>query len=225
MVPEGDLHTRRSVELVVALRHWLATRPDGDSAWVCHSINVYYREGDPRSVACPDVAVAFGVNVAAVAGAGSYKVWEAGAAPVFVLEIASPSTVRIDEVDKPRTYAAMGVAEYWRVDPQDGELFTPPLRGARRVTDRWEAITVAADNDGVLRGTSDVLGLELCWQPPKLRLYDPAAGAWLRDPDDLLTAATRADREAIARQAAQAEAAELRRRLEQYESPTGGPER
>ena len=116
----------------------------------------------------------------------------------------------------------MGVAEYWRVDPHDGELFTPPLRGARRVADRWEAITVAADNDGVLRGTSDVLGLELCRQPPKLRLYDPAADAWLRDPDDLLTAATRADREATARQA---EVAELRKRLERYESPADGPER
>ncbi|MCY3925117.1 MAG: hypothetical protein OXG52_06355, partial [bacterium] len=68
-----------------------------------------------------------------------------------------------------------------------------------------------------LTARSDVLGLELHWQPPKLRLYDPAAGAWLLDADDLHEAheAEAAGRRAAERRAAAAEAelAALRRRL------------
>ena len=270
MVPEGDLHERRGGELVFALRHWLAGRPGGDEAWVCHSMNVYYIEGDPRAVAAPDVAVAFGVDVGVLAGAGRYLVWEAGAPPVWVLEIASPSTSRVDAADKPAVYAAMGVEEYWRLDPTGGELFDPPLWGARRVGDRWQPIDVRAEPvrahaepsgeahtepsgeahtepsgeshaeqwgdahaemsgdmraepSGGPRGHSAVLGLDLCWREPKLGLFDPATGEWLLDPDDRRDAhlAEKAARRAAEARAATAEAelAELRRRLD----PPGPP--
>ena len=210
MVPEGDLHTRRCGELVFALRHWLAGRPGGGGVWVCDSMNVYYAEGDPRAVAAPDVAVAFGVDVEALAGAGRYLVWEVGAAPAWVLEVASESTFRVDEVDKPAKYAAMGVVEYWRLDPTGGELFAPALRGERRVRGRWEPIGVTAGGAGALRGHSAVLGLDLCWQDPKLRLFDPVAGEWLLDPDDRLdaqrVAESRADDHLKARRAAESRA-------------------
>ncbi len=209
-VPEGDLQTRRRAELLFALRHWLAGRPGGDSAWVCSDINVYYKQGDPTVVVAPDVAVSFGVNVAALAGAGTYRVWDAGAAPTFVLEIASPSTVDVDVRDKPAKYAALGVGEYWRLDPTGGELLDPPLQGERRPAGRWEPIEVAAGAGGALRGHSAVLGLDLCWEPPKLRLFDPAAGAWLLDPDDRFEAQRAAETRAAA---AEAELAALRARL------------
>ena len=209
-VPEGDLHARRCAELVFALRHWLEGRPGGEAAWVCDDINVYYVEGDPREVAAPDVAVAFGVNVDALAGAGSYLVWEAGAAPGWVLEVASPATVDVDAVAKPAVYAAMGVVEYWRLDPHGGELFDPPLWGARRVGDGWEPIPVGAGAGGVLRGHSAVLGLDLCWEPPKLRLFDTVTGEWLLDPDDRVgaqqAAEARAEDHLVARRAAEARA-------------------
>ena len=64
--------------------------------------------------------------------------------------------------------------------------------------------------DGTLVGHSAVLGLNLCWQPPKLRLFDPATGAWLLDPDDLREARRAAEvhagREAAARKAAEVHA-------------------
>ena len=209
-VPEGDLHARRCAELVYALRHWLEGRPGGEAAWVCDDINVYYVQGDTGAVAAPDVAVAFGVNVDALAGAGSYLVWEAGAAPAWVLEVASPATFDHDAVAKPAVYAAMGAVEYWRLDPHDGELFDPPLWGARRVGDGWEPIPVGAGAGGVLRGYSEVLGLDLCWQAPKLRLFDTVAGEWLLDPDDQLearrAAEARADDHLEARRAAVARA-------------------
>ncbi len=208
-VPEGDLQLRRRVELLVALRHWYAQRGDVPGPWVCCDINVYYKQGDPKAVVAPDVAVAFGVDVAAVENKTTYKVWEAGAAPCFALEIASPNTVGTDLHVKPAQYAELGVQEYWRLDPTGGELLDPPLQGERRRSGRWTPIEVAPDGDG-LRGRSEVLGLDLCWRPPKLRLWDLAAGAWLLDNDDQIVRADAAEARASV---AEAELAELRNRL------------
>ncbi|MCY3952609.1 MAG: Uma2 family endonuclease [bacterium] len=230
-VPEGDLQTQRRFEVYGALREWLAERPDGDGAWVGSDINIYYERGDPGVVVAPDVVVALGVDVAAVAGRVSYRVWEAGGPPAFVLEIASPGTVAVDLRDKPDRYAALGVGEYWRLDPTGGDLLAPPLQGEARRRGRWEPIAVSRGDGGTLTGRSDALGLELHWQPPKLRLYDPAAGSWLLDHHDerrarkaeasarqaaedrAQAADGRARAEAAARRAAEAELAALRRRL------------
>ena len=215
-VPEGNLQTRRRMELVIALRHWFDRRGDA-GAWVCCDINVYYKQGDPRVVVAPDVAVAFGVDVAALETESTFRVWETGAAPCFALEIASPKTVRTDLYVKPAKYAELGVEEYWRFDPTGGELLDPPLQGESRISGRWRAIDVVADadTDSGLRARSDVLGLDLCWRPPKLRLWDPSENAWLPDPDDLAdqaAARTAAEAElaaeAAARTAAEAELAE-----------------
>ncbi len=229
-MPEGNLQTRRRMELAWALRHWYDRRAV-EGAWVCCDINVYYRKGDPRAVVAPDVAVAFGVDAAAQEPEHTFRVWDAGAAPCFALEIASPTTVDVDLHEKPAKYAELGVAEYWRLDPTGGDLLDPPLQAERRVSGRWAAIEVTADAGGGLRGRSDVLGLDLCWQPPKLRLFDITAGVWLPDPDDEATARQAAEdrasaaeaelaEEATARQAAEdrasaaeAELAELRARL------------
>ncbi len=208
-VPEGYLQTRRRVELLVVLRQWYAGRGDIEGAWVCSDLNIYYREGDPEVVVAPDIAVAFGVDLVAVENQPSYRVWAAGAAPCFALEIASAKTVRTDLYVKPAKYAELGVDEYWRFDPTGGDLLDPPLQGDRRHSDRWTPIEVAPDGDG-LRGRSEALGLDLCWRPPKLRLWDIAECAWLLDHDDQIA---RADAEASARRAAEAELAELRARL------------
>ena len=230
-VPEGNLHTRRRVEVAWALRHWFERRGDDVGAWVCCDINIYYKQGDPEVVVAPDVAVAFGVDAAAQEPENTFRVWDAGAVPCFVLEVASPTTVSTDLYVKPDKYAELGVQEYWRLDPTGGDLLDPPLQGERRVSGRWAPIEVTPEVDG-LRGRSRVLGLDLCWQPPKLRLWDITEQAWL--PDDLTEQVdraaaaearaaaneTRAANEATARQAAEAraaaaeaEVAELRARL------------
>ena len=215
-VPEGNLQTKRRMELVIALRHWFDRRAV-EGAWVCCDINVYYKEGDPKAVVAPDVAVAFGVDAAAMETERTYRVWDAGAVPCFALEVASPKTVRTDLYVKPAKYAELGVDEYWRLDPTGGELLDPPLQGERRVSGRWIPIEVAADAHGGLRARSDVLGLDLCWQPPKLRLWDISEGLWLPDPDDQAAARQAAEDRASAAEdrasAAEAELAELRARL------------
>ena len=215
-VPEGDLQVRRRAELHFALRHWLAERPDSDTAWASSDINVYYKQGDPTVVVCPDVAVAFGVNVAALDGRGTYRVWDAGAPPTFVLEVASPTTVAVDLTVKPARYAELGVQEYWRFDPTGGDLLNPLLQGERRRAGRWQPIEVTPGADGSLRGRSDALGLDLCWEPPKLRLFDPATASWLLDPDDLREARSAAEARA---EAAEAELAALRRQLRRHSPP------
>ena len=124
-----------------------------------------------------------------------------------MLEIASPSTVTVDIAEKPARFAELGVEEYWRLDPTGGDLLDPPLAGEHRRRGRWEPIDVHAAPGGALRGHSTALGLDLCWEPPKLRLYDPAARAWLLDPDDRLEAHLAAEAELAA---AKAELAALR---------------
>ena len=216
-MPEGDLQTKRRMELVWALRSWFDGRGDA-GAWVCCDINVYYRKGDRKAVVAPDVAVAFGVDTAAVNGKNTYRVWDAGAAPCFALEIASPNTLKVDLQNKPAKYAELGVAEYWRLDPTGGDLLDPPLQGETRHSGRWTPIKVTPDAAGGLRGRSNVLGLDLCWQPPKLRLWDITEQAWLPDSDDIgarlaeettarTAAEARATKEATARTAAEARAA------------------
>ncbi len=208
-VPEGNLQTKRRMELVIALRHWFDRRADDAGAWVCCDINVYYKEGDPKVVVAPDVAVAFGVDAAAMETESTFRVWDTGAAPCFALEIASPKTVRTDLYVKPAKYAALGVEEYWRLDPTGGELLDPPLQGERRTSGRWAPIDVVTEPDGGLRARSDVLGLDLCWRPPKLRLWDLSEGEWLPDPDDQAAARQAAEAE-LAVQAGRASAAEDR---------------
>ena len=218
-VPEGDMQMRRRIELAVALRSWVSEHhPD---AWVCCDINIYYREGDPRVVVAPDVAVAFGVNIPAVENKSTYKVWEAGAVPSFVLEIASVNTYRVDLHEKPAKFADLGVSEYWRLDPTGGDLLGTPLAGERWHKGQWEPIPVSVESptgNGIqLRGHSDVLGLDLCWAPPKLRLYHPATSTWLRDHEDEAARADAAESRARAAETrareAEAELSALRRHL------------
>ena len=240
-VPEGERHSRQCTSVVQALRDWLRDKPDGPRTWVGDDVNVYWRRGDVSAVVAPDVAVAFGVDVAALRRQDVYKVWETGVMPAWVLEVASPRTRRTDERDKPAIYAELGVVEYWRADPTGGGLMDPPLQGWRLTGGRWRPIAVTADESGTLRGHSALLGLDLCWQDPRLRLYDPTTGDWLLDHDDLLEAhadaqgradselaraareADRAAREAARADRAEAELAALRRRLEPPPGVPDGP--
>ena len=90
---------------------------------------VYYERGNNRAWLQPDLQVVFGV-VDPHANRYTLKVWEEGTAPDFVLEVASPSTAEHDAQYQARQYAAIGVREYWRLDPT-GELTGTPLEGYR----------------------------------------------------------------------------------------------
>ena len=151
---------------------------DRDDVYAQGDMFVYYRMNDPGSVVAPDVFVVIGAL-------GNHKrnswfTWREGnIAPAFVMEVASESTWRWDASGKRDIYAQIGVTEYWRFDPT-GECFNPPLIGERLMEGEYRPVEVVEDADGILRGYSDVLGLDICVFPNlDLRLYDPARSEWL----------------------------------------------
>ena len=119
---ENTWQAEEIVRAFYTLKKHFSDRPD---ALVCVDLLVYYEEGKRLSVA-PDVFVSFGVGTG---NRMTYKVWEEGKPPDFVLEVLSPKTSKRDQDDKQRIYAGMGVRECWLFDPMGG-LMQPRLRGA-----------------------------------------------------------------------------------------------
>ncbi len=135
-----DLHFRDRSEVLVAME-----------------LMVYYQMGNNAAKLQPDVQVVFGVGRG---NRSSYRVWEEGKPPDFVLEVASPSTTGTDARHKAREYSRIGVREFWRIDPQ-GALMSSSLEGYVLSGGRFSpAERVAGEGERVyLR--SAVLGLEL----------------------------------------------------------------
>ena len=193
--------------IISALKSWFADDP---TIYVGGDMFIYYREGHPSRVVAPDVFVVFGVE-------GTHKrlrwrVWdEGGALPSFILEVGSESTWREDAGAKRILYADLGVEEYWRLDPQNGALFSPALIGERLMNGGYEPIDVTREESGYLRGHSPVLGLDICVRPDgETRLYDPAGGQWLNSLQEEQAARQEAQ---TARQQAEAENRRLREQL------------
>ena len=188
---ETDFQAIPLIYAVTALRARYADRED---IYVGGNMLLYYRMNLPQFSVAPDVFMVDGVQ-------GNHRrrswfTWREGAAPAFVMEIASDTTWRHDAAGKRTIYAEMGVAEYWRFDPT-GEYFSPALVGERLVDGVYQPIEVAEDADGILRGYSDALGLDICVLPDlELRLYDPEREEWLLNYDE----------EQAARQAAELQA-------------------
>ena len=147
------------------------------------NMNLFYEEGDPEKKLVPDLFVVRGL---AALPEPSYKVWEAGRPPDFVLEVASPSSAGRERGEKQVLYASMGVAEYWRFNP-GGTLEGASAEGERLEGNSLEGLgyePLAWRADGSIR--SAVLGLDVRVDERPgmehlLRLRDPGTG------EDLLT--------------------------------------
>ena len=171
---DNDVQFIPVTDALAALRHQFSHR---DDVYVSGNLFIYYRMNDNNTWVAPDVFVVMGGT--RKGPRHSWITWREGKVPDFVLEITSPSTWQNDAVRKRRTYANMGVAEYWRFDPL-ARYFNPPLVGERLVDGEYRPIEVTTDADGILRGHSPVLGLDLCVLPGGLlRFYDPERGQWL----------------------------------------------
>ena len=123
--------------------------------------------------------LAFGVEADAIRERKLYLPWEVGKPPDWVLEIGSSSTGPEDVGRKRAIYARIGVPEYWRFDPKDGEYHGAKLAGDRLVGGAYEPIPLTTAPDGVLKGYSAVLRLSLCWDDNWPRFYDPATNTYL----------------------------------------------
>ena len=172
---ENDDQRRALIDTSESLIQHYADRPD---VYVSADMFIYYEMNNPSRHMSPDVFVSFGVPDHRH---GSYFVWREGKPPDFVLEVASPGTWRRDATDKRDIYAAMGVTEYWRFDPNDGRYFQPPLIGERLDDQGNYHLLPLAEVDGVLTGYSPALGLDICVRSGDLKLFDPVNRTWLRN--------------------------------------------
>ena len=215
-------------QAATALHYYFRGRAD---VLVAMELVVYYQRGNNKVWLQPDVQVIFGVEHCG--SRGSFKLWEEGKAPDFVLEVASPSTAEKDARQKAREYARIGVREYWRLDPA-GSLMETSLEGYAASAGQYEPVqpVEGTGRSGALR--SRVLGLELRSQRQAgvtvLVFIDPRTG---EEFDGTLEAAERrrriADREKQAAEqranAADERARALEERPRALTAPAPPPER
>ena len=219
---ESTLHDDLRIYAKGALRERYAARAD---VFVASDLGLFFERGDRKALLVPDVLVSFGVDREHRL---SYKAWEEGAIPDFVLELLSARTWRRDVAAKPPLYEAIGVGEYWIFDPI-GKLPEPIV--GRRLDAAGVYRRVREQPGGGYR--SEVLGLDLMEHGDGFRFRDPATGEIL--PDDVESfaqrqaaerarqtaerareAAERArDEETAARQVAEARVAKLEKLLRQ----------
>ena len=206
-LPDGEFQAPLYREIVSTLQtHFKAptnARVNGDTF-------IYYQEGDPRQRVAPDCYVAFGVSPQTIARHNTYRLWEVGKPPAFVLEIGSQSTAATDLVKKRDLYARLGIAEYWRYDAPGGDFYGEPLVGEYLLEGEYRRFELNRKPDGTVWAHSPALDLDLCWDSGRLRFYDPAAREWLLNQEEE-QAAKEAER--AARLTAEARASELEAEL------------
>ena len=137
-----------------------------------------------EDVRIPDLLVLFDSDLALLREQNGYVIDSQGKAPDFVLEVASPTTGKVDYTDKRRDYERFGVVEYWRFDPSDGEYHDAALAGDRLVDGVYESIEIEELGEGRHRGYSAALGLYVCWEDGMLRFFDPVTGSYLLAHDE-----------------------------------------
>ena len=153
-IAQSISHGDAVLQAAAALRSHFRERPD---VLVAMELAVYYRRDDNNAWLQPDVQVVFGVSPE---NRGSYRIWEEGKAPDFVLEVASPATAEHDAKYKRREYARMGVREYWRLDPE-GTLMGSAVEGYEASGGEYEPVQPVASSGQERWFRSRVLGLEL----------------------------------------------------------------
>ena len=190
------------------LRAHFASRPDvlvSGEGYLCDL------PGNARRSPNPDLLVSFGLEIPPDViedEANGYTISEIGKPPEFVLEVASETTARRDETVKRDTYASFGVSEYWRFDRTGGRLYVAALAGDALVDGAYQPIPLETGDDGIVRGYSPALDLELHWQDRRLRFWNPTTQAYLPDLIEALAALT----------AAQEEIRQLRAELQRQQS-------
>ena len=189
----SDLHRHQLTRTLQTFETHFAAHPE---VYISGDILMYYEKGVPQRVVSPDVLIVFGI------GQGlrrTYKVWEEGKTPDFVMEFSSESTYENDLTGKRSLYASLGIQDYFLYDAE-GLYLPSPLMGFQLVEGMYVEVPVGAD--GGLH--SGVLGLEFHVRDEGLGIYDPVRNEWLQ---------TRAEAAETRAAQAEAEAAELREQL------------
>lgn len=146
---------------------------------VLSEIPVRPTPGGYPGVRIPDLLIAFNVDFAQGVEQNGYSIRDQGKPPDFVLEVASVRTAENDYTNKRLDYAAFSIPEYWRFDPTGGQRYDAPLAGDSLSNGAYQPIEIVEIEPGQLRGHSEVLNLDLCWEHGQLRWYDPVTERYL----------------------------------------------
>ena len=164
----SDLHRGILTRTIDTLtEHFLADA----SAYVSGDILMYYVEGVPAKSVSPDVLVTFGIESKP---RHTYKVWEAGKVPEFVMEFSSVNTYHNDMGAKKELYASLGIRDYFLYDAE--AKFLPSQLMGFTLVDRAYAAISAGESGGV---QSAALKLEFHALDDGLGIYNPVTGKWL----------------------------------------------
>jgi Uma2 family endonuclease len=175
-----------------------------DDVYVGGDLLLYYRQGDPKKVICPDVMVVRGVPKLPMRR--TFKLWGEGEAPCLVIEVSSESTQDKDFGSKKSLYESLGIEEYFLYDPLAERI---PQIQAFRLADDGRYQPVDPEPDGSL--VSQTTGVTLRMEGDRIRMIETATGRpFLRieEMDAELEAAR------SARRGLEDEVARLRRELE-----------
>jgi len=173
-IGETECHRDEIFGLIWVIRQHYRDVP---GVHVTGNLFLYYVQGDPRFVVCPDVFVVKGVSKHQ---RRIYKLWEEGQVPCLVIEVTSDSTRDEDLHGKKDLYERLGVEEYILHDPF-GEYLDPRLQGFRLEAGHYRRIEPAADGSLVSRTT----GVTFKPLDSALRLIDTATGETLPDADEV----------------------------------------
>ena len=185
---ETDLHIDEIIRMRLIFRRYYAAYP---GTYISGNIMMYYEDGRPPKAVSPDLLISFGVGNKP---RRTYKIWEEGKPPDFVVEFASKGTVQNDLNTKMKLYAELGIPEYFLCDV-DRRYLPAPLMGFRLVDGEYVEIPPNADG-GI---SSAVLGLDFHVLPDSFGIYDPSAGEWLQTPAEAAEARAERHRERAAR--------------------------
>ena len=199
---ETERHRNLMIYAIQTLESHFEAVPD-----VCVSGNMmmYYRPGDYWKSVSPDVFVTFGVERKE---RRTYRIWEEGKPPDFVLEFSSKRTAANDLGLKKDLYAeVIRVREYFLYDPERRYLPSGPLIGFRLENQSYVRIPPSIGG-GI---PSETLGVELRLRGDGFGFYDVIFGEWLKTPAEKAAAAFH--EEAAARQAAEIRAQQAEEEL------------
>lgn len=202
---ETDLHRVLIIETYQKLN---AYYKEYDDVYVSGNLLIYDIPGKTNRSISPDVMVVYGIEKKM---RRTYKTWEEGKAPDFVMEFSSKSTFRQDLTKKKTRYAHIGVREYFLYDPERSYL-AESLMGLR-LNDDGEYDPIPSLSNKTLY--AETLGLEFSLQDDRIGIYNPVTKEWLQTPEEKANA--KAEQEAFARQHAEREVERLRAEIDRLQ--------
>ncbi len=189
---EKDMQQRPvELDLIVKLRSALIPGyyyPHHPRILIGSEIPIYYGERDPVTGRFPnirpDILITLNVDTDAIWRRVGYDPIQNGKPPDVVVEIASPSTHRIDSGRKRDIYEMLGVPEYWRFDPTGGEMFGKAVIGEQLVGGQYQRLPLLRYDSDVVGSTSPLLNLNFRYRGNELfTIHDPETGREYEHPE------------------------------------------